>query len=143
MTKRTKYTALAAALSLFLVGGSAMADDDRRTGDRNTGDNTSMTDTNRNSTDPNRNTAASDRNTMGDSDQPVGDTWITTKVKASMLADDDVAGLQVEVETVNGVVTLSGDVESQAQADEAERIASEIEGVTRVDASGLRVSRGN
>lgn len=114
MALRIKHTTLAAAaLSLMLAGGSALADDDRRTGDVNT----------------------------GESDQPVGDTWITTKVKARLLADDDVAGLQVDVETVNGVVTLTGDVASQAQADEAERIASEIEGVTRVDASGLRVGR--
>src|SRR5690625_3606893 len=27
-----------------------------------------------------------------DSDQPVNDTWITTKVKSSLLADSDVAG---------------------------------------------------
>lgn len=111
MTQRIKHTTLAAAaLALLLAGGHAIANDDPKTDDR-----------------------------MGESDQPVGDTWITTKVKTSLLADDDVAGLQVEVETVNGVVTLSGDVESQAQADEAERIAAGIEGVTRVDASGLRV----
>src|SRR5690606_15875348 len=38
-----------------------------------------------------------------DSDQPINDTWITTKVKSSLLADSDVAGLDVSVETVNGV----------------------------------------
>ena len=74
-----------------------------------------------------------------DSEQPVGDTWITTKVKSSLLADEDVAGLQVDVTTVNGKVTLAGDVASQAQIDEARRIASGIEGVTDVDTTGLRV----
>ena len=77
-----------------------------------------------------------------DSDQPVNDTWITTKVKSSLLADSDVAGLDVEVETVNGEVSLSGDVESQEQIDRAIEIASNIEGVTNVDASGLTTVAG-
>lgn len=81
--------------------------------------------------------------TMGHgSDQPASDTWITTKVKSSLLADSDVAGLDVKVETVDGVVTLSGNVDSQAQVDRAVEIANGIEGVSSVDASGL-VSTGS
>ncbi|NLW96044.1 MAG: BON domain-containing protein [Xanthomonadaceae bacterium] len=76
---------------------------------------------------------------LGDSDQPVDDTWITTKVKSSLLADSDVSGLSIDVETVNGTVTLSGEVDSQAQIDEATRIAREIEGVVNVDSSRLTV----
>ena len=72
-----------------------------------------------------------------DSDQPVEDTWITTKVKSSLLADPDTAGLKVEVETNNGVVGLSGHLDSQAQVDSAVRIAEGIEGVVEVDASDL------
>lgn len=72
-----------------------------------------------------------------DSDQPINDTWITTKVKSSLLADSDVAGLDVSVETVNGVVSLSGDVESQAQIDRAIEITRGIEGVTSVESSNL------
>ncbi len=71
------------------------------------------------------------------SGQPVNDTWITTKVKSSLLADSDVAGLDIEVETVNGVVTLSGQVAEQAQIQHATRIAREIEGVTDVRTTGL------
>ena len=74
-----------------------------------------------------------------DSDQPIDDTWITTKVKSSLLADSDVAGLDVEVETVNGVVTLSGQVDEQSQIDHATRIARDIEGVTDVQTAGLTV----
>lgn len=72
-----------------------------------------------------------------DSDQPIDDTWITTKVKSSLLADSDVSGLDIEVETVNGVVTLSGEVAQQAQIEHATRIAREIEGVTDVVTTGL------
>lgn len=77
-----------------------------------------------------------------DSDQPVNDTWITTKVKSSLLADSDVAGLDVSVETVNGEVRLSGDVDSQEQIDRAVEIASNIEGVTSVDSSALTTVAG-
>ena len=75
-----------------------------------------------------------------DSDQPIDDTWITTKVKSSLLADTDVAGLDIEVETVNGVVTLTGEVDEQAQIDHATRIARDIEGVTDVQTSRLTVA---
>ena len=81
--------------------------------------------------------AAQDGMMDRDSDQPVNDTWITTKVKSSLLADSDVSGLDIEVETVNGVVTLSGDVEQQAQIEHATRIAREIEGVTDVNNTAL------
>lgn len=77
-----------------------------------------------------------------DSDQPMSDTWITTKVKSSLLADSDVAGLDVEVETVNGVVHLRGDVDSQAQVDRAVEIARDIDGVTNVDSSSLNTAVG-
>ncbi|MCR6663300.1 MAG: BON domain-containing protein [Luteimonas sp.] len=74
------------------------------------------------------------------SDQPVDDTWITTKVKSSLLADSDVSGLDINVETVNGVVTLSGQVDQQAQIEHATNIARGIEGVTDVRTTEL-VSR--
>ncbi|MCW4455573.1 BON domain-containing protein [Flavobacterium sp. MXW15] len=77
--------------------------------------------------------------TAGESREPVSDSWITTKVKADLLTTRDVSGTEVKVETVNGVVTLSGDVDSQAERDRAVAVATGIEGVQRVDASGLRV----
>jgi len=76
---------------------------------------------------------------LGDSDQPIDDTWITTKVKSSLLADSDVSGLEIEVETVNGVVTLSGDVDEQVQIERATQIARDIEGVTEVRTRALVV----
>ncbi len=76
------------------------------------------------------------------SDQPVGDTWITTKVKAQLLADEHVSGLEIGVETVNGVVKLTGDVATQAEADRAKAVAEGTEGVANVDASGINVGGG-
>ncbi len=77
-----------------------------------------------------------------ESAQPMSDTWITTKVKADLLAESDVSGLDISVETANGLVSLSGDVENQAQIDRATAIATGIEGVTSVDAKQLKIKRG-
>ena len=74
------------------------------------------------------------------SSQPVNDTWITTKVKSSLLADDDVAGTKIEVDTVDGVVYLTGTAATAAQVEEARKIAAGIEGVSKVDTSKLVVS---
>lgn len=76
---------------------------------------------------------------QNDSEQPLDDSMITTKVKAEMLAAKDVGGMKIEVNTVNGVVSLSGDVHSQAEADRAAEVARKVKGVTSVDASGLKV----
>jgi len=44
------------------------------------------------------------------------------------------------VETVNGVVSLSGAVATQEEKDKAVNTAKGIKGVTRVDAAALKVS---
>lgn len=75
-----------------------------------------------------------------DSNEPVTDTWITTKVKADLLASSNVPGTEIKVETVNGVVSLSGAVATQAEKDKAVNTAKGIKGVTRVDAAALKVS---
>ena len=65
--------------------------------------------------------------------QEGSDTWITTKVKADLLATKDIPGMAIKVETVNGVVSLSGDVDSRAEADRAVAIAKGIKGVSHVN----------
>lgn len=78
--------------------------------------------------------------TPTDSRQPGSDTWITTKVKADLLSTSNVPGMEIKVETVNGVVMLSGMVSSAAEKERAVATTRGIEGVKRVDASGLTVS---
>lgn len=77
---------------------------------------------------------------QGESAQPVDDTWITTKVKADLLASSNVPGTEIKVETVNGVVTLSGTISSQAEKDKALKVARGIKGVKSVDATTLKVA---
>jgi len=79
-------------------------------------------------------------NTMDDAGDAASDTWITTKVKADLLASSNVPGTEIKVETVNGVVSLSGAVATQAEKDKAVTTAKGIKGVTRVDAAALKVS---
>ncbi|QBQ55704.1 BON domain-containing protein [Nitrosococcus wardiae] len=63
----------------------------------------------------------------------VDDAWITTKVKSKLLADPEVSGLDIEVETHEGVVQLSGFVDTWEQAREAEDLAQSVKGVREVN----------
>ena len=69
---------------------------------------------------------------MGRSDQPVDDTMITTKIKAAHAKDKTVSALNTEVNTVNGVVTLTGSAKSKAEADQAAALARRVQGVKSV-----------
>ena len=60
------------------------------------------------------------------------DTAITSEVKTKFLAEPGVSSLDVHVETNNGVVTLTGMVKSQAEANKAMMIARNSKGVKRV-----------
>lgn len=68
-----------------------------------------------------------------DATSTTGDAWITAKVKAALLADTDVRGLALDVDTKDGVVTLRGTAVTQAEIDAAKKIAKGIEGVRDVD----------
>lgn len=72
-----------------------------------------------------------------DSEQPMNDSWITTKVKADLLVTEETKGLDINVTTTNGVVTLSGKLDNAMQIDKAVAVARAIKGVVSVDASTL------
>ena len=63
----------------------------------------------------------------------IDDTEITTKVKAAIFAEPGLKTLQISVNTVKGVVTLSGSVDSISSSDKAKAVASAIAGVKEVD----------
>ena len=62
----------------------------------------------------------------------VSDGSITTKVKAALLGEKDVNSFDIKVKTFEGVVQLSGFVDSQWQIDKAVQVARGINGVTSV-----------
>lgn len=63
----------------------------------------------------------------------IDDTWITTRVKAALIGDDQVKATEVNVETFKGVVQLSGFVSSDAAMAQAVRVTQGIRGVTSVE----------
>lgn len=62
----------------------------------------------------------------------IEDAYITTKIQSQYFLDGDVKGHEINVDTRNGVVTLKGSVENEAQKKEAEEIARTTEGVSQV-----------
>lgn len=64
--------------------------------------------------------------------QHIDDAAITAKVKSQLLADPQVSGLQVNVDTFKGQVQLSGYVNSPEERARAEQIARQVAGVRNV-----------
>ena len=62
------------------------------------------------------------KSTTEDAKTAVTDSWITSKTKIALFADQRVKGTQVSVDTKDGVVHLRGKVDS----DEAKQAASEV-----------------
>ncbi|MHB8353062.1 MAG: BON domain-containing protein [Burkholderiales bacterium] len=63
----------------------------------------------------------------------IDDSEITAKVKAAVFSEPGLKTLQISVDTVKGVVTLSGSVDSQQNSDKAKTLASAISGVKAVE----------
>jgi osmotically-inducible protein OsmY len=61
------------------------------------------------------------------------DTEITAKVKAAIFAEPGLRTLQISVDTVKGVVTLSGSVKTRADSDRAKALAAAVAGVNAVE----------
>jgi osmotically-inducible protein OsmY len=68
----------------------------------------------------------------------IEDAWITTKIQSKFFIDDEVEG-DIDVTTSKGVVTLGGEAQTPEARRQAEEIARETDGVTRV-VNRLRVS---
>ena len=81
--------------------------------------------------------ADSAKSTASEAKGDMADTWITTKVKSTLLYSSNVAGSDIDVSTQNGNVTLSGKVSSGAERDLAVELAQNVRGVKSVDAKGL------
>lgn len=80
------------------------------------------------------------KSVASDVGQATSDTWITTKVKSSMLTDSQIKG-DVDVTTDNGVVILTGTVPNDASRDRAVALAKQTKGVKDVNDDGLKVGK--
>lgn len=81
-----------------------------------------------------------DANREGDATD--GDVAIKARVGTALSGDDDVRRVNVDVDVIDGIVTLSGVVHNQAEADEIVRITKEQEGVLDVK-NDLKVEQLN
>ena len=62
----------------------------------------------------------------------VSDSWITTKAKIALLTNDGFSVNGVNVDTINGNVTIHGKVETSSDRTKAERTVREVTGVKTV-----------
>jgi hyperosmotically inducible periplasmic protein len=69
------------------------------------------------------------------------DAAVTAKVKARLMAEPGIDSLQIDVDTINGRVTLSGEVDTPQHRARAKELAGSVEGVTGV-VDRLSMKRG-
>jgi hyperosmotically inducible protein len=62
-----------------------------------------------------------------------GDGWITMKIKLALLANHPTSGFETDVDTKDGVVTLTGIVDTSEAKAGADEVAKKIEGVKAVN----------
>ena len=114
-TKITK-TLMAVMVGSALLSGSALADESMSQKTQNTADNAE----------------SKIDSSMKKVDGFMDDSAITAKAKAALVDDEAIKSTDISVETQKGVVTLSGFVSSQDQAEKAVALVKKVEGVKSV-----------
>ncbi len=76
-----------------------------------------------------REKAKANKETIG---QSLDDAWIHTKIVAKLIGDTKTPERNINVDVVEGAVTLRGNVDTAEAKAEAERVAKETEGVKKV-----------
>jgi osmotically-inducible protein OsmY len=71
----------------------------------------------------------------------LNDAWIHTKITSKLIGDKDTPARKINIDVVDGIVTLRGEVNSAVAKSEADRVAKDTEGVRRVR-NLLRVTAG-
>jgi osmotically-inducible protein OsmY len=70
---------------------------------------------------------------LGEEIEPhISDAALTATIKAKLAADPQINPFDIDVDTTDGTVSLSGQVESAEQKAEAEKLARMTEGVVEV-----------
>jgi osmotically-inducible protein OsmY len=84
-------------------------------------------------------TAAAAKETAEDLGRATKDTWISTKVKTLLVFDRRFGDTDVGVETSEGIVTLSGTVNSDMQEQQLVQAVRDVKGVASVNAEQLQI----
>jgi len=86
--------------------------------------------------------AANETKSMGAAGvQKIDDATITSKVNAALAADKDLSAVKIDVDTKDGVVTLTGPAPTPEAASKATKLAKDVKGVTSVK-NNLTVKAG-
>jgi hyperosmotically inducible protein len=72
------------------------------------------------------------KSTTQEAKTAVSDSWVTSKAKIALFADERVKGSQVSVDTKNGIVHLRGKIDSAEAKAAAAAVAAGIEGAKSV-----------
>lgn len=91
--------------------------------------------------DATRDATAATRSAAADAAAVMDDAGITAKVSAGLAKDSELSAIKIDVDTRNGIVTLTGPVKSAAARERAETIARGVQGVNSV-VNQLTVSAG-
>ena len=86
-----------------------------------------------------REKAKANKETVG---QSLEDAWIHTKLVAKLITDSQTPERKINVDVVDGAVTLRGQVDTAEGKTEAERLAKDTDGVKSVK-NELKVVAGN
>jgi len=62
----------------------------------------------------------------------VSDAWIHTKITSKLIGNSNTPARKINVDVVDGIVTLRGEVNTPTAKDEADRLVKDTEGVRRV-----------
>ncbi|WP_405118186.1 BON domain-containing protein [Pseudomonas leptonychotis] len=81
--------------------------------------------------------AQSSKQAVNEAGSDISDSWITTKVKSTLLYTSNVAGSAIDVTTNKGVVSLSGKVNNGAEQALAIELAQNVRGVKSVQSKEL------
>lgn len=109
-------TLMAAMIGSALISGSALADESMSQKASQTADSA----------------GSKIDSSMKKVDGFMDDSGVTAKAKAALVDDDAIKSTDISVKTHNGVVTLSGFVTSQDQAEKAVALVKKVEGVKSV-----------
>lgn len=81
---------------------------------------------------------AAAKGSMSQAKDNMSDGWITTKVKSTFMFSNNIDGSDISVSTKDGVVTLSGMVDSGAERALAIEFANNVRGAKSVDSKNLK-----
>lgn len=138
MIRTTKRISLLSAVALAAaLTACSKTEDDRTAGQRLDGAvadaKQAAAETRQDARETMANAEASAQRAAADASQATSDVGITAKVNAALVADDQLKATQINVDTREGMVTLTGKAPDSQSRERATTLASAVDGVKHVN----------